>query len=465
MNIQNKLKEESFRVIGFTANKLILYTLFACLIGSGVAQASSCEDEAVEAERIYMAAIESNPTVKQIHLDGLTRRQAESGQLKILLESIKLNKGFDSGTIHNLVIAGLESDCKLFEVFDTEVKAYKDDNGWGARSQLTACKMSIITKYALKLANKLVKNSLFYSLIEGNLPKGYDIEAPVFNYFPNETHIFSNGKRGNALKSLLLKIWLIQNKKTSQSDVASLFGGLDRCVFMHITPLPDEFAASKLFQASPYFFSDATTSKALITIHNGYALGGQRWETRYLPGGKVFGPEDCSSFVAKYVGANRTFSTEDQVCAFQLQHGFQFEAFAKDPAGLKETWKKSAEIFQQEDDVKLVGTLLEPLDPQASPNTLTAGMVHAERKYRKTPEKPREIMCGSVGHTGIVIGTIGSGNETQVLTITAGRDLEESGREFNFGVEKRPLLSGPLECKVYAGNLVMFFELKKNHGV
>jgi hypothetical protein len=181
--------------------------------------------------------------------------------------------------------------------------------------------MSIITTEALKLAQQ---KDLFFDLLDQKLPPGYSIKVPEFNYIPESTHIYSHGKRGNALKSLLLKIWQIQNDKPYLSQMSQLFGTswLDSAPFVHITPLPDDFDIPCL-QLSSHFFSYPQTPKALLTIHNGYAFWGCRSESRY-PHGKKWGPQDCSSFVAKYTNCKMLFTTFLQAKYFQEINGFQF---------------------------------------------------------------------------------------------------------------------------------------------
>ncbi len=418
--------------------KFFLFKFFLCSIFPLHSYATYAE-----AERIYENAILSNPLISEIHADGLERRRLESQQLGLLLSSISENDQVDSETLRKLVLDGYQDDLAFFKGIDEQLKEYKEGRCRGASIPLLYNKMSKITQNALCLAQD---ENQFFDILEGRLPKGYSLEIPTFNYFPDETHIFSVGGRGNALKSLLLKIWMIQNGRSSLSFVGSLFedGGIDEAPFLHITPLPDDFHI-ETDRTSPYFFSDSRTPKAILTIHNGYAFGGHRGERRYHSG-KKWGPQDCSSFTAKYVKSARSFSTRDQAILFQLANGFQFAQVTDN--SLVEKWE------QQDEDIKNVRSVLTPLGLHPDPNTLKPGLIHAERTYNRNTKKLYKKLAGKAGHTGIFLGMIGSGSDAKALTISAARDLEGSGKEFVYGVEERPLFSTEGE------RLIMFFDVR-----
>lgn len=405
--------------------------------------------ETSEALGVYEKAIHVSPLVKTIHEDGLERRQLEAGQLKELLSSITENDTKDPEQLRKSVIQSLENDKMAFEVVNQRLQSgtYKAGEK-GTTFQLLNNRMPIITAAALQLAQE---ENIFFDLLEGKLPQGYSIEPPEFNYFPESDHIFSHGRRGNPLKSLLLKIWQIQNDKSSLSETTQLFepSWLDTSPFVHITPLPEDFDVTSL-QTFPHFYSDTETPKALLTIHNGYAFGGHRNETRY-PNGKKWGPHDCSSFVAMYTNCEITFSTLHQAKYFQDINGFQFGHLGED---IVAQWNATKNQRQQDTYLQAMSRVLDPLKPNPDPNSINPGVVHAERNYTNISTKPEVALSGTGGHTGVFLGTIGSAGETRALTITAARDLENSGKEFIFGVEPRPFFSTP-------ERMIMFFDVKQ----
>lgn len=401
-----------------------------------------------EALDVYEKAIHVSPLVKKIHEDGVERRQAEALQLTKILNSIHENQTQDPEKLREIVIHSLEQDKRFFESVNQQLEAGSYEVGKkGTTFQLLYNRMPIITEEALKLAQT---GNIFFDVLDRQLPQGYSIEAPKFNYFSESNHIYSHGRRGNALKSLLLKIWQIQNDKFSLSAMSQFFwdSWLETAPFVHITPLPDDFDISHL-ELSPHFFSDVKTPKGFLTIHNGYAFGGHRDEARY-PKGKKWGPQDCSSFVATYTECKTIFSTYNQAQYFQEVNGFQFKHLGE---GIVNRWEGEKVTRQNDVYLQSVREVLSPLAPNPDPQSLKPGLVHAERSYTGISSKPDIALTGTGGHTGILLGTIGSASETQVLTISANRDLEGSGKEFVFGVEPRPLFSTP-------ERMIMFFDIK-----
>lgn len=404
------------------------------------------ENEESEAKGVYEKAIMTTPRIAKIHQEGLERREAESCQLTKLLECIVENQTMDHEKLRTRVIESLNQDKVLFDAVNKKLKLNQNIAGQkGATYQLLVNKMPFITAEALKLVED---ETIFFGLLEGTLPQGYSITPPEFNYFPNKDHIYSNGRRGNALKSLMLKIWQIQNEKSlSQLD---LFGPswLDEASFVHITPLPDDFDGSSI-QSWSHFYSDDQTPMGLLTINNGYAFGGHRLETRY-PQSKPWGPHDCSSFVVKYTNCKNTFATVHQAQYFQQINGFQF----KDLVGpdIIKQWNEAESGRKNDDCIKAMAKVLRPLGPnQQDPQSLKPGLVHAERAYRNVLQDHKVALNGTGGHTGIYLGTIGSAGDTKALTVSADRDLENTGKEFICGVEKRPFFTSP-------ERMIMFFD-------
>ncbi|MBA4117563.1 MAG: hypothetical protein C0514_01525 [Candidatus Puniceispirillum sp.] len=401
-------------------------------------------------EHVYENAVRSNPAVKKIHEDALGYGQITSRDLGVLFDAVSRfeqthDAPHDAPSLQAQVVASLEADTSFFEVFGQTMKN-DPKNEQRRLIQLSTHKMGVVTQHALDLARQ---TEFFDLLLEEKLPFGYDLNAPVCNIFPNETHIYSNGRRGNALKALLLRAWSIQHQQTNLTGLDNLFGGgwIDRSTFVHVTPVPT-LTEVPGFETSPYYFSDAKTPSGLLTIHNGYAFGGQRWETRYGTQGAAFGPQDCSSFVAKYLGSPYVFSTRDLLYLSEDVIGFPDEQL---DAAQEAAWLASRSTEEAQSTLENLRKTLRPhgkiVDPAS--HLLRPGIVHNERTFNASS------IQGLGGHTGIYLGTVGSGPDTKALTISANRDLEGSGIEFIYGVEARSFFSTK-------DRLVTYLEKKDN---
>jgi hypothetical protein len=407
-----------------------------------------------ELTNVYERAIMSSPLVEAVHKGGLQRRCKESVQLQIILDRISefeqtpeyepmvCADALGKLSIPEEVIKSLEADLFAFQALDREIKSCRDHIK--RLTQFRTNKLSIIVKDALDLAK--TKGAL-EALLDGNLSSldGYSIDPPWCNAFPNSSHIYSVGRRGNALKTVFLKIWCVQNKK-NVSDVGQfLFNDhkwADTTPLLHVTPVNEDFDLSCLGN-SPYLFKDAKTPKGILTVNNGYALGGQRWQKRYSDigeYGKEYGPQDCSSFVAKYTNSPKPFSTFDQSHLFFDKIGFPSQQISPSLVSL---WNESRVSIRTQPDVVGLRERFTPLgtilDPQSK--SLVPGLIHAERTYNMNATTLDDVLDGVGGHTGIFLGCAGSGRDTKAVTITNGRNLEISGKEFSHGVEAQDFFS------------------------
>jgi len=414
----------------------VLSSLSLALCASSALASSQTNVDTSGFQDIYEYAVRSSPIVRKIHDDALAYGQITSRDLGVLFDAVSRfeitrDTPHDAPSLQAQVVASLEADAVFFEAFGQAMRS-DPKNQQGRLIQLSTHKMSIVTQHALELARK---TEFFDSLVEEKLPFGFDLNAPVCNIFPNETHIYSNGRRGNAIKALLLRAWSIQHQQSNLTGLDNLYGGgwVDRSTFVHITPVPAAMDVPG-FEASPYYFSDAKTPRGLLTIHNGYAFGGQRWETRYGTHGTAFGPQDCSSFVAKYLGSPYVFSTRDLLYLSEDVIGFPDEQLdaIQEPA-----WLASRSTEEAQSTLENLRKTLRPhgkiVDPAS--HLLRPGIVHNERTFSSSS------IQGLGGHTGIYLGTVGSGPDTKALTISTNRDLEGSGMEFIYGMQERAFFS------------------------
>ena len=294
------------------------------------------------------------------------------------------------------------------------------------------------------LALKLLEDS-FDAIVDGTLPHGYSISVPKVVTVEDEDHIYASG-RGVALKHLLLRTAM----RLSDVPIAGLGDKLSfdlkESLFVQYTPLPLGLDLQGL-ELSPYYVvGDAKHSMAVV--HNGYTFGGHRNEAP-----KTFGPHDCSSFIAKYVGC-KPVATFHQATYYQMDQGFQFEgeAFSAQHA----QWIIDKAKYSEDDYIRSLYDTMTPVkifDVQ----DVKPGMVHAERTYRGVSKKKDISLWGNGGHTSITLGAQGVGPDAKTITIGTNRDIEGSNRDGILCLEARPFMTDLVEDE----KLVMYFDVKE----
>jgi len=388
-------------------------------------------------DAIYEKAIQSSSTLRHIHEDHAKWRTQEQNELNLLLDFIREHPHQDERLKEDIRV-DLKTDLTYFSTLENKLKAFKVGEN-GTTFQLKTNKMSLGAQLALNLLEKSFDN-----ILEGTLPSGYSVSCPEINIAKAENHIYSSG-RGIALKHILVRT-AIRLAGAPTIKVAEKVGFDPReSPFIHYTPLPTELNFKDM-EISPYYINEGGGNSHYIAIlHNGYAFGGHRNEEE-----KEFGPEDCSSFVTKYVGC-KPVSTFHQAIYYRLwqykmnqlsipQELYQevvgkINKFQKDPCIL--SLEKSLSTVQIRDVDQLV-----------------PGLVYSWRKTKNKHPSYQETFFGTGGHTSLVLGTQGSGDDAKVITIGANRDIEGTNRDFIFGVEEIPYNQPNL-------SLVMYFKIKE----
>lgn len=188
------------------------------------------------------------------------------------------------------------------------------------------------------------------------------------------------------------------------TDSGEYINWIDNSAIIHINAIPEQISISEdapgVFS---FYFSDNQTPQGLVTIHSGYAFGGQRGETRYEDA-KEWGPEDCSSWVAKITQCTLDFSTLDQLYTFRLEDNGS--------AYIDPTWLDSGRAEQMQASFVPV----QVVDPFVD---IKAGQIFAYRDFI-TPDHDNSI--GVSGHTGMVVGVAPDG---QVLVLCYSRDMPD----------------------------------------
>lgn len=191
---------------------------------------------------------------------------------------------------------------------------------------------------------------------------------------------------------------------------------IDQAAIAHITPIPNSMQVSSNFS---YVYSDNQTTQGLAFVHSGYAFGGQRDENRYGDNGKLYGPEDCSSWMAKIIHSDVSFSTIDMLYAFRMAQPESERGYV-DPDWLQSDYAKIMNYITP----VVVHNPIEDIQP---------GMIWVNRKFEEGTE--HHSSSGKSGHTALVLGLEESG---EVLTVGYARSMPEYE---GFGLKSFPAQS------------------------
>lgn len=397
-------------------------------------------------EDLYEAAILSSPLVKTMHDEGVKRRIRERMELQVLLNYVKSNPQRQELKLN--VGISLKQELDHVTNLDDDLKTVKEEVFF----QTKAHKMDIGLEKAIALFD-----SHFDDILEGKFPEGYLLTPPKMNAFPNETHIYSTG-RGRALKHLLLATALecleMQRVGLSPTSTSLPLSALDKVpgfsfaesTFIHTVPLPSSLKWK--------YRDSAFMQGGLAVVHNGYAFGGQRGEGKKEE--RRFGPQDCSSLLARHLECP-AFSTYHQATWHQDQLGFFFKDLGPVFAPFEPRWRDEIRP-KYSNDLEYT-----PFSEKTIPISVSGlqdiqpGMIYTVRSYAGVDQDPSKSLDGKGGHTAVVIGTQGQGPDAKVYVMGAGRDLEGTNKDFNYGVEGFDFMTDPLK----GGKKTFYFEVKK----
>ncbi len=386
---------------------------------------------------LYEQAVFTSPMVAQIHADSLAWRTRESKQLQQLLSFVAEHPD-KSESLKEVIRADLEADQAYFAALSEQMKPIRP--GEGVTYQMKTNKMQLGAQLAFELLDVS-----FDDIVDGRLPTGYSISIPKVATVGDEDHIYASG-RGVALKHLLLRTAL----RLAGANVTGLHKPLGFDVkespFVQFTPLPKGIDLEALGPSS--YFVPGESSSYMAVIHNGYTYGGHRSETP-----KTFGPHDCSSFIAKYVGC-KPVATFHQATYYQLVEGFQFkeEAFIAQRA----QWIIDKSKHAQDNYIRSLYDTMTPVKI-FDVKDVKPGMVHAERTYRGLSGKKDIALWGNGGHTSMTLSTWGEGPDAKTITIGTNRDIEGSNRDGIFCLEARPFMTDPVADE----KMVMYFNVNE----
>lgn len=205
------------------------------------------------------------------------------------------------------VKALLKTDQETIAKLNEEIKVFNPH---------PALKFNKLTEI-FKCTEEIIDNDL-YEALEGTLLSRYPIDQNSKTILygakdANENIInYSGTSKPNCIQNTyLLVLRALTDAKTIQ-DIQKLHDSriyeVENSPNIQTTKLPDNFNNSA-YKSWFYFYQDeeSPTQGELLVPHLGYAFGGSRADSRYKD--KIFKSEDCSSAVAKWLGATEPFIT------------------------------------------------------------------------------------------------------------------------------------------------------------
>jgi hypothetical protein len=362
------------------------------------------------------------------------------------LKKIEPEEGIE--VLQQKVSSKLEQDLDLTNYLNSTIlKEYKPGHPEKhVTFPLKFNKMAIAIAGAQELTS-----TKFAKLLEGDLGDGYEYHTAVddVTVLSENTDTIYGSSKGTFLKTAALTTLLVSDGKTHlyQANYLPLLGAsswVDASAIAHVTPLPESIdlrrCIEKDYSKYTYIFDDYAPSTSGFTfIHSGYAFGGHRDESRY-PNGKLFGPEDCSSWVAKLCASKIQFSTVDQLFHYRnclIRNNEENEGILTDSS-----WANSGtelEMTRLFDAAKIK-------DPQRD---ILPGQLYVHRNFNEDKIEDIYNSPGKAGHTGLVLGFNSDGKDSKIITMAYGRDMPKVE---GFGIQEFPLTSSNkqvmfLKCK------------------
>ncbi len=299
----------------------------------------------------------------------------------------------------------IDQDLYYLSTLNDAVSNYSSKPGeYDLTWSLATNKMSLILNGAKEI---ILDGNHLNDLLTGQnpFPTGYD-NAPSHIVTCSDTSGLFGNSQLTYLSAALLTVHL--ELLGEQSHLPSSW--IDQSAIAHITPIPERIVQNidaSFAQNFSYYHSDNQTEHGLAFIHSGYAFGGQRDENRYGENGKLYGPEDCSSWMAKLVHSDISFSTIDMLYAFRMG---QPEA---ERGYVDESWLNS-------DGAKIMDYIT-PVFITDPTQDIQPGLIWVLRKFEDNTD--HQYSSGKSGHTALVLGLEDNGD---VLTIQYGRNMPET---------------------------------------
>jgi hypothetical protein len=341
------------------------------------------------------------------------------------------------------VLEKLAQDLVLIQKLNEILKGYKVTGDMRYINDDKNCSFPLKfnkMKEAIEGAQHLIKEH-FETIMQQKVPAGYLYDLPPSDITvlgKNDHTIYGNSK-GTFFKTALWNIALVCSGVEKLSDLSIGNNNLksawvDHSPSVHIVSLPPALNLEELIKIDPgfehftYFFRDILTANGLATIHSGYTYGGHRTELTRYPHGKLLGPEDCTSSVARMTGCPHPVTTPDFwfYCNGQINPAFRDNQAYKN-------WLTGPEP-------KIIAEHYEMVAPEivdANPLTvIKPGQTYVHVNFNLETDPKKEGLSKFTGHSGLVVGVEANDGQSLVDIFSFNRDMPGSE---GFGLEKFPL--------------------------
>lgn len=381
-------------------------------------------------DEIIRSAYQESPLVKtalnQAYVYNHYLQQEQQALLKLAYTQFDDSPKQNIYQLQTDVLTRIETDLEYIQRLNDVLKTYPPGEAQGEVTwSLKTNKMELALEGAKDL---ILDDQAFLSMIQGQCPSLLDCQTthPVILGY-------EGGMQGSSastfLSTALIEINLTLLGEDSHigdlplqiiDDTSVSHQWLDHSTLGHITAIPKFVALDGLGpdfkQEFSFYFSDDLTDQGLAFVHSGYAFGGQRGENRY-ESDKVWGPEDCSSWVTKITQSEFDYSTFDQLFAYRLA------LYGEGKEYIHPDWIGSDKQFALQ-------SLYTPVVIENPLEDIRPGQIFAYRDF-DSPQHQNSIGVG--GHTGIVIGVT---EASKLLVLCYSRDMPDFEgfgiREYNW---------------------------------
>lgn len=339
------------------------------------------------------------------------QRNTTTAELDTLREQIKsMAFGHNIKTVQKAALKKTILDKTLADLFNTYLATIS--------TQLSIPVKTNKIKEIITGSEKLLSDYAD-TLLLGNLPEHYSYNVKTVPILGDTSTALGNSK-STFLKAALLTLYCVL---TNTENFAKLPLPTSSKTFWYDTS-PLVFASSLPTTSQPaetiadyrtwsYALHDSITPNGILYPTSGYVFGGQRTEQRY-PKGKIFGPEDCSSWISKLIGASHQFTTEDLLHLYRQ---------VLEPQKItNEKWVNS-QIAQN------LMKILKPINITQTQD-ITPGLIYCHRNFSNS-DPTQSKTAGISGHAALVLGTTKDG----IATIGYNRNMPLVE---GFGIEQFP---------------------------
>tara|TARA_R110002050_G_scaffold412_3_gene2805 strand:- start:13168 stop:14490 length:1323 start_codon:yes stop_codon:yes gene_type:complete len=422
---------------------LITSTLFS-LDSFAAASAASTDWEEANSEVISVTkkAVEENPGIAAIYEEGAARRTAQFEWLNTLRGAI-VAADPDVEKLEGQVTARIKSEKENYDQFAAAKEAAKKARVEEGKRQLTWVLRS--DKVGLNLSLATAGLSRLLRLIDGT--------DSVFSADPKEIPYADTGKlfvssEGRTAITLLQMGYL---EATGQTDLNTAMEGLFGADWLKTSPwhmgvpVPDDVTWDDMEKLSSLGRVDAKA--VLFETGNGYGFGASHGDEG--PEAELSGDYpwmDCSSRVWHDAG-KKGISPSTLHWWLHSVDGMTTALPYSDTAGVVAGWDSIMSDWHGASDAGYRDPLVAGFTPVhfKTPDEFRPGMVWVRRGINtdRIESNPVVGLYGAGGHTGTVLGIVGSGADTKVIVDTANRAMGESNgynKDYAYGIESHSLI-------------------------